>query len=268
MRRPRMPSPSVPEIVVLRLLAPLALLAALPGLAAAQKPDPAVDARAAEAKTACAAGEVQKGIRLLAELYTATDNPTWLFNQGRCYQQNGQPAQALTRFKEYLRKGANEPEEDLRTARQHISELETELAAQATPAPAPLGTGAPVEPGRTGRFNRLQITGLALGGFGVVSLATGAFFSYKVQAAENEVNDLTRGQTVVEAGTVKDNDRSGARYEILQWVSYGVGLAAVAAGATTFFIGAGRGAERSGVALTVSPVVGPGVVGSFVGGTF
>ena len=50
----------------------------------AQAQDSGLDPRVGEAKTACAAGDLQKGIRLLAELYTATNDPIWVFNQGRC----------------------------------------------------------------------------------------------------------------------------------------------------------------------------------------
>jgi hypothetical protein len=98
----------------------------LPGrMAHAEHQKATVDFRAVEAKTACMAGEVQKGIRLLAELYTASNNPLWIFNQGRCYQQNAQPALALSRFKEFLRKSTEA--EDVREAQKHIAELEAEL---------------------------------------------------------------------------------------------------------------------------------------------
>jgi hypothetical protein len=262
---------------VQRLVTSLCLVAALPALAAAsQTVDPSVEARAAEAKTACGAGEVQKGVRLLAELYTANGEPTWIFNQGRCYQQNGQPAQALARFKEYLRKGRNEPSQDIQTAQQHVTELEAELARQPRdnaseahdPAVGISSSGTSVEQKRTRGLTRLQVAGIAVGGAGVLSIATGAFLSYKVQSTENEVNRLIRGQTVVEAGSLKDRDRSGARFELMQWISYTVGVAAVAAGATTFLLGTPRGDGRSGVALSVSPALGPGVVGSTLGVSF
>src|SRR3954469_13153722 len=67
------------------------------------------DPRPARALTACAAGQVASGIALLAELYTETRDPTYVFNQGRCYQQNGQLVPAAERFREYLRVGKNEP---------------------------------------------------------------------------------------------------------------------------------------------------------------
>ena len=56
----------------------------------AQAQETGQDPRVGEAKTACVAGDVPKGVRLLAELYTASGDPIWIFNQGRCYQQNDQ----------------------------------------------------------------------------------------------------------------------------------------------------------------------------------
>jgi hypothetical protein len=82
----------------------------------AQAQESGVDPRVGDAKTACAAGDVQKGVRLLAELYTATNDPIWIFNQGRCYHQNSQLPQALARFKEFLRKSKGTPDEDVKDA--------------------------------------------------------------------------------------------------------------------------------------------------------
>jgi len=90
--------------------------------------EPVVDPRIDESRTACMAGEVQKGIRLLAELYTASEDPIWIFNQGRCYQQNAQPTLALSRFQEFLRQSKGGPEdEDVRDAQKHIAQIESEL---------------------------------------------------------------------------------------------------------------------------------------------
>ena len=93
-----------------------------------QAQEPVSDPRVDEARTACMAGEVQKGIRLLAELYTASEDPIWIFNQGRCYQQNAQPTLALSRFKEFLRQSKGGPgDEDVRDAQKNVAEIETEL---------------------------------------------------------------------------------------------------------------------------------------------
>ena len=118
--------------------------------------EPAVDPRVDEAQTACMAGEVQKGIRLLAELYTASEDPIWIFNQARCYHQNAQLTLALSRFKEFLRKTNGGPgDADVRDAQKYIAEIETELqrdraasgtttaTAEATTVPTPASVTAP-----------------------------------------------------------------------------------------------------------------------------
>lgn len=102
----------------------------------AQAQEAAVDPRIGEAKEACIAGDFQKGVHLLAELYTASDDPIWIFNQGRCYQQNAQPSLAVSRFKEFLRKskGGPEDEEVRETAKKYIGEIEAEGQGAGTAA--------------------------------------------------------------------------------------------------------------------------------------
>src|SRR6185503_1526342 len=87
-------------------LAALALLATV-GSARAQQ-----DPRELEAKKACLANKPDRGIELLAELYAETNEATYIYNQGRCYQQNGRSADALIRFREYLRKAQGLPAAD------------------------------------------------------------------------------------------------------------------------------------------------------------
>jgi len=94
----------------------------------AQAQEAAADPRIGQAKEACIAGDFQKGVRLLAELYTASEDPVWIFNQARCYQQNAQSSLALSRFKEFLRKSKGGPEDkDIREdAKKYIAEIEAE----------------------------------------------------------------------------------------------------------------------------------------------
>jgi hypothetical protein len=39
------------------------------------------------AKKACLAGDAAKGVEILAGLYVDTNDPTCIFNQGRCFEQ-------------------------------------------------------------------------------------------------------------------------------------------------------------------------------------
>jgi len=58
-----------------------------------------VENREKAAKKACLLGEVTKGAEILADLYVETNNPVYIYNQGRCFEQNGKNDQAVLRFK-------------------------------------------------------------------------------------------------------------------------------------------------------------------------
>jgi hypothetical protein len=88
------------------------------------------DNRKRVAKTACLAGDYTKGVALLAELYVETNDPMFIFNQGRCFEQNGLYQDAVTRFLEYQRKLADagraaDPEAD-----KHVAECYAMLEKQ------------------------------------------------------------------------------------------------------------------------------------------
>jgi tetratricopeptide (TPR) repeat protein len=108
-------------------------LAALWASVAQAAPDK-MDDKSKAAQVECAAGDFQTGVRLLAESWGETRNPTYIYYQGRCYEQNGQSARAAERFREYLRidKGAW-PDE--------VKDLEARIAALETGGSRP-GNGA------------------------------------------------------------------------------------------------------------------------------
>lgn len=81
---------------------PLALSTWLVASAVCAQPK-GVDEKERAARVECAAGNYQAGVRILAELWVETEDTTWLYNQGRCYEQNGQNQEAANSFREYLR---------------------------------------------------------------------------------------------------------------------------------------------------------------------
>ena len=101
----------------------LLLVGLMSGVASAQERDP----RELEAKKACLGGRPDRGIELLAEMYAETNDPTYIYNQGRCYQQNGNAREALTRFREYMRKAHDMSADDKALVQGYISELEDQL---------------------------------------------------------------------------------------------------------------------------------------------
>jgi hypothetical protein len=122
----------------------IALLTGLATVAAATAPRAAEpDPREIEARKKCLAGDATSGVALLAELYVETRNATYIYNQARCYQQNGRPAEAIQHFREYLRKATVSPDER-QSIEGFIKELEGERdRAPSLPPPGP--TAAPAE---------------------------------------------------------------------------------------------------------------------------
>jgi hypothetical protein len=89
-----------------------------------------MDPREAAAKEACATGRVAEGVELLAKLFTETANPVFVFDQGRCYEQNGMPEQALMRFREYLRLVPKLPGKERKNVEKHMADCQAELDRQ------------------------------------------------------------------------------------------------------------------------------------------
>lgn len=236
--------------------------------AAAQQEDP----RPRAALGACASGQVGKGIAILAELYAETRSPALVFNQARCYQQNGQLDPARQRFREYLRVGRDEPTQDLRRAEAYIKEIDDTLARQAPrPATAPVLVTAPAPgpPAPQGRAAYLRRTGVALGILGLAAVGTGVYLSFKVRTTTREVESrFTDMGIVTDPASLQRELSNGGRYETWQWVSYGVGVAALAGAATTFLLGGlpFSGARSTETTVSLAPVAMPGNVGGLLGG--
>jgi hypothetical protein len=133
------------------------LLAVVPVSSAASKDS--VDI-ARQARVECAAGNYEVGARLLAELWVSTKDTTWIYNQARCYEQNGQNELAANRFREYLRVDKSIADDEVKAIELRIRDLLPGLAAapssvatpRALPNPAPESTVAPSE----GRLHELS----------------------------------------------------------------------------------------------------------------
>jgi hypothetical protein len=59
--------------------------------------------RVQKARIECISGNYQVGVRILSEVFAETDDANLIYNQGRCFEQNGKNEEAILRFEEYLR---------------------------------------------------------------------------------------------------------------------------------------------------------------------
>jgi len=225
---------------------------------AADLASPGDDKRPNAALAACASGDVARGIAILGELYAESRNPSFVFNQGRCYQKNNQLEQARGSFAEYLRIGTNEPPEDLQRAQAFVKELDDTLARQRASQAAVVATPASAPGDGTARV--LRVSSVVLAAVGVVAVGFGAAMSFKVRSTNDDLKELYAAQPyVTDSARVAQLESDGSRYQTLQWVGYGVGAAAFAGAVATFILGGSRfpwSAESPDrVALDVTPAV-------------
>jgi hypothetical protein len=229
-------------------------------------PAPQEDPRPRAALGACASGDVKQGIEILAGLYAETRNPAFVFNQARCYQQNGQLEPARQRFSEYLRVGTSEPAADIARAQGYVKEIDEALAREPPkPAPVIVTAAAPAPSAPEGHARTLRATGIALTVIGLAAVGTGVYLSFKVQATSRDVENKFANMAIVTDPAALQRELSdGGRYETWQWVSYGIGVAALAGAATTFLLGGSPFSSPRGTAetsVTMAPIVTPGSVG-------
>jgi hypothetical protein len=226
------------------------------GAAGAARAAQVEDPRPAQALTACASGDVLRGVALLAELYAETRNPAFVFNQGRCYQQNGQREPAAQRFREYLRVGLDEPVADRQRAEDYINEIDEALLRERVATVPPPLASLPSDP-----RGPLRLTGFALAGASALALGTGAFLSWRVQSKERQVEARFRDPTkVVDGSDLSRPLRDGGRLETWQYVSYGLGVATLA-GAITCFALTGWPWATESQPVSFAPVASPGSLG-------
>jgi tetratricopeptide (TPR) repeat protein len=109
-----------------------------------------VDAKERAARMACLSGDYAKGVAILNELFVDFKDPSFIYNSGRCFEQNRRYDDAIARFQEYLRAGKKLSAADKADAQKHIVDcqdlLDKQASKQALAAPVPAVVPPPVEP--------------------------------------------------------------------------------------------------------------------------
>ena len=238
------------------------------------------------ARKSCLSGDWAKGIDILADLFVDTRDPTYIFNQGRCLEQNHRYEDAIEKFKEFLRTGEtqNLRTEDKESAEKHIAACKETLAAQGvvaepvgplapppiTPAVVPPLAPAPVEPApivvqtdavkpSPNAGSGLRIAGIVTAAFGLAAAGAGIGFNV---LANNTVGDM---ESTLNGYASKKSDRD--TYVTLSWVGYGVGAACLVTGAVLYGIGL-RARSKASTQVALVPAVGPGQAGLVFTGAF
>jgi hypothetical protein len=234
------------------------------------------EAKEREARTACLAGDPAKGVQLLSELFVATKVPTFIYNSGRCFEQNLRYEEAIGRFQEYLRVGKKLSQDDRADAERHIADCEQLLAKRRSmeavakpvlplppPPHEPVVTVAPTvvqqnaqSAGESG--SGLRTAGIVTASVGVAAVFAGIIFNVK---ANNLVDDMKNVD-----GYTSSEESDWSTYKALTWVGYGAGAACIAGGAILYVLGMHSSAPSTSVALV--PEVGPSQAGMTLKGAF
>ena len=235
------------------------------------------------ARMACLTGDYTKGVAILSELFVNTNDPTYIYNQGRCFEQNRRYDDAIARFQEYQRAGKKLSKDEKADAQKHIADCQELLAKQQTPPVAPPAPGpmpspaqAPVVPAPVVATTPpvvqqpnplvandsgagLRTAGIITASVGGAALITGVILNLKVNSMANDLQK-TDGYSAS-----KESDRK--TYETLGWVGYGVGAACVATGAVIYILGQRSGTPGS-TSVALLPSFDPGQAGAVLNGAF
>jgi hypothetical protein len=216
------------------------------------------DPREAEARKECLAGRYQHGIDLLATLFTETKDPNYIYNQARCYQQNNRPEEAISRFREYLRKAPNLAASEEAEVKGYIRECET-LKAEQLAAARPTTPSTDVElrerlaRDEERRARHLRVAGISIAAAGAAALGFGAYMSYRTSTLETDFKDKQRlNMNRFFDRTAYNN---GQRAELFQWIGYAVGAVAVGTGGIFYYLGYRE--REGGRSIALVPALSP-----------
>jgi tetratricopeptide (TPR) repeat protein len=229
-------------------------------------------------------GHFPEAIEEFEKAFELRQEPIFLYNIAQSHRQNNKPDRAIFFYRRYLEAEPNA--KNRADVEKRIKDMESNLnakpdaavapalapaampapppVAQPMPAPAPAPasfpaptvtqTNPPVS-GSTGRG--LRGSGIAVGAVGVAGVVTGVFLGLHANTLHDDA-----------LKNVYDDSKyqSSKTFRTLEWVSLGVGAAAVVTGGVLYYLGATAQPTSSRVA--VLPFAAPGAGGATVVGRF
>lgn len=260
----------------------LSIVLAAPPVHAAGK-----EAKERTARKACLSGNYAKGVEILSDLFIDTKDVNYIFNQARCFEQNSHCAEAVSRFREYMRKATSLSPEDKADVEKHISDCQALINEKTEPArdsavalpPAPGAPSAapnpppaavlPAPPAEVAEASAappaanpgrgLRIAGIACGVVGLGSVGTAIYYYTQAKSYSDKVS----GQTIPNPS----DESAGKHAQTMQWVLYGAGGAAIATGAVLYVLGWQAG-DAGRVLARIAPMLGSGIAGISAQGAF
>ena len=244
-------------------------------------------ARERTALRACLRGNVDRGVEILTDLFLETADATYLYNQGRCFEQNHRYEDAVSRFREYLIKAPQLTNDEKAETQGHIDaclsylgKAEVRPTAAAPPvqpavpvvvAPLPAGVYAPTSTSLSPVAATTQTTsrqdgqaGFGLRVAGIATAVAGGAAGLTAVLLNLKVNSMS--------SDLESHYSSGTRstqegHKMLSQVAYGVGAACILGGAALYYLGWRKG-QGSSARVALAPMVAAGQLGAALGGSF
>lgn len=229
---------------------------------------PTVDDQQKAAKRACLAGDYVTGVRILADLFVDSNDPTYLFNQGRCYEQNVRYEEAIGRFNEYLRKTPSLTAAERTDTEAHIAACEAALGRSAVRASEVIVTAPAVVPARPWQ----STAGWVASGVAAVALGFAIVEHMRYVGKGNDFNDLASQGRCSDAALDKGGPGCASLADsqdtaaVLAGVGYGT--AVLAAGAAAYLWLSAPSVAASSSHASRNLVCLPGLAGVSCGGRF
>jgi hypothetical protein len=240
------------------------------------------------ARKACLTGDYATGVSILSDLFLDSKDPIWIFNQGRCLEQNRRYEDAIARFEEFLRAGETTKldKADRAAAQKHIADCRDLLAQQTArppaapaaasqpaaeaptlppsaplpPAPQPAVAVSQANPAQpSSSHSGLRTAGIATASVGGAALVVGLILNLKVNAMASDMEKP--------AGYSDGKESDRKTYETLSWMSYGVGAACVTTGAVLYLLGR-RSDEARPASVALLPLLSSDRTGVLLQGGF
>jgi tetratricopeptide (TPR) repeat protein len=230
-------------------------------------------------------GHFSEAIEEFERAFELRSEPIFLYNIAQSHRQSNSPQRAIFFYRRYLEADPNvknraeiekrikDLEAQLNAQKEHLGATMTTEPGPATaqpplpvPAPAPLPvavqpTPAPevaVQTQPTQAENRgrgLRIAGIVTASVGVAAVVTGIVFGLHASSLHDEAY----------AGTYNDSKLQDSKsFRTLQWVSIGIGGAAVVSGSVLYYLGV----SAKNTAVAFAPLLAPGLGGAAVVGRF
>jgi tetratricopeptide (TPR) repeat protein len=229
------------------------------GPKSAPKAEPTVQAKAdvlfEKGQANYEGGQFQAAIELFKQAYELVRDPAYLFNIAQSYRKIGDCLAAFDYYNRYL--GESPKAENRDTVNQWLREMqpcveqrqqeqeaarrgeEAEKARQEELLRKQRAAARPV-PMEVDRGKPFRITGLALGGVGIVGLAVGITYGIKSSSIKNDVANQCAMGCQWDTDPVKSLDADGRAANTRATLGYIVGGIATAAGVGLYMFGRTR----------------------------